>query len=125
MKNLTVFFLTVAFIILLNSTVFSQVKNDSCFYQAPKITCQQAQRNADAIVKYPIALQLLGQRSEMLRIRENELNHTKAGFIMERNLVELDRKSLTETYQREIRRKKRWRFATGVLAIIAGAFYIK
>ena len=125
MKNLTVFFLTGVFIILTSSIAFSQVKSDTCFYQAPKTTCEQAQRNADAIVKYPIALQLLGQRSEMLRIRENELYHTKAGFEQEIKLVELDKKALTETYQREVRRKKRWRFATGVLAIVAGAFYLK
>ena len=109
----------------MNLTALTQVKNDTCYYQSPKITCEQAQKNADAIVKYPIVLQLLGQKDDLIRIKENELAHTKAGYSDNLKLVELDKKALTDSYDRELRRKKRWRFATGVLAIVAGAFYIK
>ena len=117
--------MTGVFIALLNSIAYSQGRSDTCYYQAPKITCQQAQSNAQAIVKYPIALESLALRNELLRLKENELYHVKAGFMNERKLYELDRQALTDTYNKETRRKKRWRFATGVLAIVAGAFYLK
>ena len=89
------------------------------------MTCQQAQSNAQAIVKYPIVLESLVLKNELLRLKENELYHIRAGFSEERKLYELDRQALMDTYNRETRRKKRWRFATGVLAIVAGAFYLK
>lgn len=113
------------FIVFLNSIAYSQAKSDTCYYQAPKITCEQAQSNAQAIVKYPIALESIAVKNELLRIKENELYHTKAGFVEERKLYELDKQVLMDSYNRELRRKKRWRFVTGVLAIVAGAFYIK
>ena len=126
MKKLTVLYLTGIFTVLLNSIVFSQVKSDTtCYYQAPKITCEQAQSNANAIVKYPIALESIAIKNELIRLKENELYHVKAGFIEERKLFELDKQVLTDSYNKELRRKKRWRFASGVLAIVAGAFYLK
>jgi hypothetical protein len=116
----------VVFTLLLNLTVFSQAKSDTtCYYQPPRITCVQAQLNAQAIVKYPIALQSLTLKDDMLRIKESELFHVKAGFNDERQLYQIDMKALTDSYNRELRRKKRWRFGAGVLAIMAGAFYLK
>jgi len=106
-------------------TAFSQVKSDTCYYKAPKITCEQAQINANALVKYPIVLQSLDLKNEMLRIKENELFHVKAGFVEERKIYEIDKQELANDYNLELRRKKRWRFATAVLAIVAGAFYVK
>ena len=117
--------MTGVFIAFLNSIAYSQVKSDTCYYQAPKITCEQAQSNAQAIVKYPVALESITVKTELLRLKENELYHVKAGFSEERKLYELDKQALTDTYNREVRRKKRWRFVTGVLAIVAGAFYLK
>jgi hypothetical protein len=115
------------FILLLNLTVFSQVsvKNDTCYYQPPKTTCEQAQKNANAIVKYPVLLQSLEIKTEMIRVKENELMHVKAGFEDERKLKQIEITELDYQYKKEIRRKKRWRFATGFLAIVAGAFYVK
>ena len=126
MKKLTVLYLTGVFTVLLNLTAFSQVKSDTtCYYQAPLITCSQAQINANAIVKYPVALESIAVKNELIRTKENELFHVKAGFGMERKLFELDKQALTDSYNKELRRKKRWRFASGVLAIVAGAFYLK
>ena len=117
--------MTGVFIALLNSIAYSQAKSDTCYYQPPKMTCEQAQINAQAIVKYPIALESIAVKNELLRLKENELYHVKAGFNEERKLYELDKQALTDSYNREVRRKKRWRFVTGVLAIVAGAFYLK
>lgn len=116
----------VGFILLLNSIAFSQVKSDTnCYYQPPKITCVQAQIDAEAIYKYPLALKSISLKDEMIRLKENELFHVKAGFEEERKLNELDKQDLIDSYNKELRRKKRWRFATSVLAIVAGAFYVK
>ena len=126
MKNSMALFWTVVFILFSNLIVFSQVKSDTtCYYQPPKITCKQAQIDAESIVKYPVALQSLAVKDEMIRVKENELSHVKAGFEDERKLKAIEIQKLDSQYQKELRRKKRWRFATGVLAIVAGAFYVK
>ena len=124
MKNLTVFLTISTLTILLSFVGYSQQgKTDTCYYQPPRMTCEQAQQNANAIVKYPIALHLLGQKDEMLRIKENELFHVKAGFNSERSLYAIGLKTKQNELDRQGRVKKRWKIATGILAIIAGAFY--
>ena len=118
--------MTVNIILLHNSTAFSQVRNDTaCYYQAPKITCEQAQKNAEAIVKYPLALKSMSIKDEMIRTKENELSNVKDGFNDERKLNTITISDLTKNYQREIRRKKRWRILTGIVGIFAVAFYAK
>jgi hypothetical protein len=84
-----------------------------------------AQKNADAIVKYPLALQSLATKDEMIRLKENELSNVKAGFADERKLYAIDLKNIDSIYQKEVRRKKRWRVATLFFAIVSGAFYLK
>ena len=90
------------------------------------MSCEQAQKNADAIVKYPIALHLLGQKDEMIRLKENEIYHVRAGFSLERKDFSLERKDfilerqslitdrvkVIALYDKEVKRKERWRFAT-------------
>lgn len=89
------------------------------------MTCEQAQKNADAIVKYPTALRAIGERDEAIRLKENEISHIRAGFNLERKMFALDKTTLTDSYDKEVRRKKRWRIVSGVLVIVATAFYVK
>lgn len=126
MKKSTVLSLIASFILLHNLTAFSQGKSDTtCYYQAPLITCVQAQINANAIVKYPLALQSIAIKDEMIRIKENELFHVKAGFNQERMLHEIDKKALIDSNNKQLRKTKRWKFVAGVLGVLAGAFYLK
>lgn len=94
-------------------------------YQPPLISCEQAQENANAIYKYPIALKSLTEKDEIIKTRERELYFVKSSFEEERRVFAIDLELQTAKSEKQERRKRWWRFATGVLAIMAGAFYFK
>ena len=119
------FSLIVVLLISTTGIVFSQAKKDTCTYQAPLISCEQAQENANAIYKYPVALQSLKEKEERIKGAERELYFVKSGFGEERKVFEVDLGIQTQRAEREERRKKRWRFASIVLLIFSVAIYAK
>ena len=103
------FFMIVVLLISITGIVFSQAKKDTCTYQAPLISCEQAQENANAIYKYPVALQSLREKEERIKGAERELYFVRSGFEEERKVFEIDLGIQTKKAEREERRKRNWR----------------
>jgi hypothetical protein len=101
-----------------------QKVDTTCYYQAPKITCKQAQYNAEAIVNYPLLLKSNSIKDEMIRTKENELYHTVESFTAERQIFKIDYQALEKSFKRQESISKRWKYATFGFAVLATAFYI-
>jgi hypothetical protein len=98
---------------------------DTCYYQAPKITCKQAQFNAEAIVNYPLLQKSNSIKDEMIRTKENELYHTIESYSAEKQIFKIDYEALQKVFKKRESISKRWKYATFGFAVLAGAFFVK
>ena len=113
-------------ILLTSLTVFSQEKSDTiCRYQPPLISCQQAQENANAIYKYPVALRSIEEKETIIKTKERELFYVKSGFAEERSVFTIDLQVQKELTSKQERAKKRWKYVSLTLGILAAGFYVK
>lgn len=119
------FCITISCIVGSNLITFSQEVKAPCTYQPPTITCEQAQKNADAIVKYPVSLKSLSEKDTIIKTKEHEVSMLKNGFTEERKEfnfkidgLKQDNNVLATQLDTQIGRKKKWRLVAGVAFLV-------